>query len=309
MTAFAFFPWAEFGLFLLLPALLCWRWSRRQVGHNRIEIHPRFRSVLHRLGLTAPNQFFSLSSLTISGHPDRNVSRVTLGEGPEALIGFLKHEYRVSWLVRLRNWFAGFGLVSRSLRECRTLQALQREGLPGPDWIAAGEDDRGRAFLLLHELPGACDLWQALRQATEPRQRRRLARAIGETVARLHHKGFSHPDLYANHVLVGLDGAKITILDWQRTRPGYKLDWRQRGRDLAGLHITVASHLAGEQERWHCLWAYLKESARLTAGTGQPVAHHGLFRRRVFALLLRGLRRKPAGACAAGTCSKNFSKA
>ena len=290
-------PWPgpeAFALLLLGLVGLHWlrRRGRRPARKGRVEVRPGYRSLLRRLGLTHPDHFLSLPSLTVSGHPDRNVSRLVLGQGPEAIPAFLKREHRVPWSVRVRSWLAGFGLVSRSLRECQILQALQRESLPCPDWIAAGEDGQGRAFLLLRESVGARDLWQALRQETSPRGRRRLARIVGESLARLHHKGFTHPDLYANHVLTQQDGAEVILLDWQRTRPCYQVSWSGRGRDLAGLHITLPLELASERQRWCCLRAYLAETARLTACTGQPVALGGQLRRPECAKLLRGLRQE-----------------
>src|SRR5205807_1849887 len=83
------------------------------------------------------------------GHPDRQAARLTLGAGAEAVAVYLKREHRVPWPVRLANALAGFGFVSRSLREARTLQALGREAIAAPEWLAAGEDGRGRAFLLV----------------------------------------------------------------------------------------------------------------------------------------------------------------
>jgi hypothetical protein len=38
--------------------------------------------------------------------------------------------------VRLKNYRAGFGWVSRCEREAMTLQALESCGLPGPQWLA-----------------------------------------------------------------------------------------------------------------------------------------------------------------------------
>lgn len=289
-------PWPGPALGVLLIALIALRWlllrGRQRTGKRRVEICPGYRSRLRQLGLTHPHHFLSLPSVTVSGHPDRNVSRLVLGQGAEAIPVFLKREHRVPWLVRLRNWLIGFGWVSRSLRECKILQALQREGLPCPDWIAAGEDDMGRAFLLLRGSAGARDLCQALRQERTIQGRRRLARFLGETLARLHHKGFTHPDLYANHVLVRADGANLVVLDWQRTRPKYRAGWAQRGRDLAGLHITLPLELASERERWFCLRAYLAETARLTAFTGQKGAPRRYLCGPQCAALLHGLRQE-----------------
>ena len=58
----------------------------------------------------------------MSGHPNRNVARVTLGQAPETVVAYLKRELRVSWTTRLGNFLSGFGLVSGALREAQTLQ-------------------------------------------------------------------------------------------------------------------------------------------------------------------------------------------
>ncbi len=246
--------------------------GRRLPGRSRrgfVQICPGYRSLLRDLGLTEPEQFLALPAVTVSGHPDRNVSRVVLGEGEEALTGFLKREHVVPWRERLRNALAGFGWVSRSLRECRVLQALEREGVPCPDWLAAGEDGQGRAFLLLREQAGCIELRRQLQQLHQPEERRRLANLLGQTLARLHHQGFTHPDLYANHVLLQPGGAssssaaRLVLLDWQRTRRRKRVSWHQRGRDLSALHVTLPGELASPRERWRCLRSYLIESRRL----------------------------------------------
>src|SRR5579871_2766548 len=129
--------------------------SRRKRGF--VEIAPGYRSFFRRLGVTEAAHFLALPGPTphiVSGHPDRNVARVIFNEGEQPWVAFLKREHRVPWRTRLGNALAGFGFLSRSLREARTLQMLQREGLPGPEWLAAGEDGAGRAFLLVREIEG-----------------------------------------------------------------------------------------------------------------------------------------------------------
>ncbi len=144
------------GLVLgLLAASLRPRRTPRKPGF--LEISPRYRAFFRERGWTDPEHFLALPGDTphiVSGHPDRHVARVSFGVNSPFALAFLKREHRVTWKVRLINALAGFGWVSRSLREARTLQALQREGIPGPEWLAAGEDSRGRAFLLVRELPG-----------------------------------------------------------------------------------------------------------------------------------------------------------
>ena len=118
--------------------------------------------------------FLALPAVIVSGHPDRNVSRMVLGTEPEEAVAFLKREHCVRWRVRLASFLAGFGFVSRSLREARTLQALRREGIGCAEWLAAGEDGSGRAFLLVREVAGAVELRTYLRDASDGGRRRAL---------------------------------------------------------------------------------------------------------------------------------------
>jgi tRNA A-37 threonylcarbamoyl transferase component Bud32 len=234
---------------------------RRRRGF--LEISPRYRSFFRRLGATRPEHFHALAGATphiVCGHPDRHVARVCFTETGAAWRAFLKREHRVTWRTRLGNALAGFGLVSRCLREARTLQALRREDIPGPEWMAAGEDEHGRAFLLVREAPGQ-ELRNVLGAEKNPARRRRLARRLGLTLARLHLAGFRHPDLYANHLFVDSIGGKIHVLDWQRARLRHTVSWRQRRRDLAALHATLDDALATTEERLLVLRCYWRASS------------------------------------------------
>src|SRR5206468_1422826 len=121
-------------------------------------VNPAYADVLHRAGLVHPEDFLRLPETIVSGHPGRQVSRVSLGNGPEALTGFLKREHRVPWKERLLNARDGFGMVSKSLREAQTLETLRPHFAGCPDWIAAGELPDGQAFLLVRELSRRLDL-------------------------------------------------------------------------------------------------------------------------------------------------------
>jgi tRNA A-37 threonylcarbamoyl transferase component Bud32 len=195
----------------------------------------------------------------IGGHPDRHVVRVELGAGPDAVSAFLKREHRVPWKERIANLLSGFGFVSKSVREVRMLDSASRAGIGCAEWIAAGEDDRGRAFLLVRALIGAVDLRVYLdRLSSRPAARRRFLRTLGEAIARLHTGGFDHPDLYSKHVLVQPDGESVHFIDWQRSRRLRSLSGRQRCRDLAALHATLADRLASPRDRLACLRSYLQ---------------------------------------------------
>jgi heptose I phosphotransferase len=221
-----------------------------------VTINPRYRDLLARHGLACAERLAALPGLIVTGHPGRNVSLVALGDGT----AYLKREHRVLWRDRLRSAVAGFGFASLAVREARTLAALRAAGVACPEWVAAGEDDRGRAFLLLAALPGAVDLRQYLRDRAraEPGARCRFARRLGAALAGIHEAGFDHPDLYAKHVLVEPATGECYFLDWQRSRRRRCVGWRRRARDLAALDATLAEEFATGRERLACLRGYLE---------------------------------------------------
>jgi tRNA A-37 threonylcarbamoyl transferase component Bud32 len=227
-----------------------------------VAIHPRYRSFLERHGLVRPDQFLSLPAEIVSGHPDRRVTRVLVGTGPDAIPAFLKREHRVSWQERLRNTWAGFGFVSKSVREARFLHALEQAGLGAPEAMAAGEDEHGQSFLLVRELTGMVDLRVFLRDLADLRRRRAFFRRLGQTLADVHQAHFDHPDLYCKHVLVHPADGTIRLLDWQRSCQRWR--GRRRLRDLAALHATLADDLANGRERLTCLRAYLEHTRPCT---------------------------------------------
>jgi tRNA A-37 threonylcarbamoyl transferase component Bud32 len=262
-----------------------------------VTINPRFRELLERHGLTSAGSLAALPGLIVSGHPSRNVARVTIGD----TIAYLKREHRVQWRDRLRSAVAGFGFASLAVREARVLATLHAAGIPCPEWIAAGEDDHGRAFLLLAALPGTADLREFLHEnrSATPRERYRFARRLGAMLAAIHNAGFDHPDLYAKHVLVASATGQCSFLDWQRSRPRY-LGWRQRAHDLAALDATLADGVASRRERLACLHGYLHSSK----GTGEARRFAEEVRRHALRLLryrhVRKERASPPPAAAQG---------
>jgi tRNA A-37 threonylcarbamoyl transferase component Bud32 len=226
-----------------------------------VTINPRYRDLLARHGLTDADRLAALPGLIVSGHPGRNVARVAVGD----VTAYLKREHHVRWRDRLLSAVAGFGLASLAVREARTLASLHAAAVACPDWIAAGEDGRGRAFLLIAALPGTVDLRQYLREhvGATSGERYRFARRLGAALAGIHAAGFDHPDLYAKHVLVNPATGQCCFLDWQRSRRR-RPDGRRRAADLAALDATLAGELAGQRERLACLRGYLEASALAT---------------------------------------------
>jgi heptose I phosphotransferase len=282
--------------------------SRRKASF--LEVSPSYRTFFRQHGLTDAEHFLALPGETphvVSGHPDRHVARVEIGTGSQRWIAFLKREHRVTWRTRLSNAVAGFGLSSRCVREARTLQTLQREGLCGPEWLAAGEDGQGRAFLFVREVPGA-ELRTVLQEERDAARRRTLARNLGSALARLHDAGFRHPDLYANHVFITPSEGSIHLLDWQRSRLRRALTWQERQRDLAALHATLDEALATPRERLLCLRSYWRATARAGMSASTIIrgieahARHLLTRRHI-----REKRQLPAAQRQAWICLEGES--
>jgi tRNA A-37 threonylcarbamoyl transferase component Bud32 len=234
---------------------------RPHLGGRRsfVAVNPRHRRFLERLGLRDADDFLDLPGEVVSGHPDRHVVRVVLGSGLNRRVAFLKREHRVPWSARLANAWHGFGWASQSLREARTLRALHAARVRAPDWLACGEDGRGRAFLLIAGVSGAVSLRSFLHaERLMPRpERLAFARRLGRALARVHAAGFDHPDLMSKHVLIHPHRRTVTLLDWPRSRRRPAVGWQERTRDLAALHASLADDLAGRRERLACLRAYL----------------------------------------------------
>ena len=218
--------------------------SRRGTSRGWVVVHPSWRERLQTAGLLRASDLLALPEEVVSGHVGRRVSRVMVcGQTM-----YLKREERVCWTTRWYNCLAGYGLRSALQREARLLAKLERAALPGPDWVAHGVDEAGRAFLLLAAAPGV-PLAEYLQTASAS-ERRRLARALGVLLRQLHEAGYRHQDLYAKHVLVS--EARFTFLDWQR---GGKYVCHPR-RDLVTLHATLADAFASTRDRLAFLRAY-----------------------------------------------------
>lgn len=232
-------------------------------------VHTRYKAWLTRCGVSSTDTALSLAGEVVSGHTDRHVVRVELRGGTSSRSAYLKREHVTGLKWRAKNWAAGFGWVSRCEREANTLEALEAAGLPGPQWLAYGEDATGRAFLLVDDLAGSTDLPTLLRDHPPPgRHARQLAERVGTALAELHASGFATPDLAPKHLFVG-DGGEVSVIDWPSApKPGRVRDV-DVVRWLGGLHAGVPSELADDRLRLRALWAYRRACRRL----GRPVPY------------------------------------
>lgn len=213
-----------------------------------LSVNPDFADAFARAGLTDAPAFLDLPGEVVSGHPDRHVCRVELPCGAF----YLKRQHVVGWKERFRNWRAGFGWVSRCAREADLLSELNEQNLPAPRWAAFGAH-KGRAFLLVEEVRGACDLRTVLSDSgLSPTARRDLAGRLGRAVAAVHAAGYSTPDLTAKHVLVKPNGAFV-FLDWQNARRG-RVPEAARADALGALHASLAGATRADRARVLCAY-------------------------------------------------------
>jgi tRNA A-37 threonylcarbamoyl transferase component Bud32 len=226
-----------------------------------VVIDPSWRERFGRRRLTSAGDFLGLQGDIISGHADRHVVRLVLGRGLGRTILFLKREHRSPWPVRLRNLVAGYGWVSKSVREASILNDLRKAGIRAPRALAFGEDGAGRAFVLIKETRGAIDLRTFLHEERAPDRRLRLARRMGRLLARIHGTGFNCPVLSSKHVIVRPRGPSPTVIDWHAASRFRRVGWGVRVRELALLHATVGDEVASRRERLACLRAYLRAAA------------------------------------------------
>ena len=157
--------------------------ERADAGGGWIVYHPRYRAFLRRVGVASGQAAYDLPGEVVSGHADRHVVRVEL----PGKACYLKREHTASRRAKWRNLLAGFGPVSRAAREAATLHALEAGRLPGPQWLAHGEDARGHAFLLVEELSRSTELRTLIGDnAVSAKYRRRILTDIAMSLADLH---------------------------------------------------------------------------------------------------------------------------
>ncbi len=232
--------------------------SNPQTG-GFLVVHPRYRGWLSRCGFSTPIAILDLPGEIISGHPDRHVVRVSIRSGTGSRTVYLKREHHTGIRVRWKNARSGFGWVSRSEREGKTLEMLESRGLSAPQWIAYGADAKGRSFVLVDELAGSIELRDMLADSDlQSAERRQIAVRLGRAIAEIHEAGFATPDLSAKHAFVRKGTFAPTIIDWPSAIPRAKIEPYDRLKSLALLSATISDVLASPRDRLRFLHSYLR---------------------------------------------------
>ena len=227
------------------------------IAEGRIAMHPRYRDWLQKCGLNTAADILALRGEVVCGHADRHVVKVELRSGAAPRAAYLKREHVICRRAKLRNWISGSGWVSRAEREARTLQRLEELGLPGPQWLAHGEDASGKAFLLIEELTDAVPLRRLpADNALSAADREILAERLGRALADCHASQIGTPELAAKHILVRPSALQPTLIDWQSSVLGLPVKPAEVVQWFGTFHATLPSDCASTRMRLRMLWAY-----------------------------------------------------
>ncbi len=179
----------------------------------------------------------------------------------------------------LRRWRG-----SKATRSFRAARAFEAAGLPTAEPVMRIESDRpdGPSYFVARHLDGVVEARYLFRAANRGRERQEFPEIdfkafltlLGETLRRMHDRGFFHRDLSIGNVLVraaptDAQGAPaLWVVDLNRARRYRRLGLGRRTRDLCRLAIFRPEH------RRRFLAAYWGRPA-----AGLESALYGLYRR------------------------------
>ncbi|NLX13217.1 MAG: hypothetical protein GXY44_06115 [Phycisphaerales bacterium] len=240
-------------------------------------VRPGYESVLAALGLDSLDAVFAWSAGQRMDKPGlegwRQRWRITLPDGLG--YGYLKRFTHPPFRRQAQRWLSGAGRLSTAGIEWRNARQLADAGIAAAEPIAFGQEMAGvwerRSFILLGEVAGqSLERWlpvhlpAAERDPYKQARRKRLDR-LAHFVARFHHAGFVHRDLYLSHIFMDAAGAdeagegKFRLIDLQRV---FRPRWRRRRwvvKDLAALNFSTPPERVSARERTHFICRYVRD--------------------------------------------------
>ena len=186
-------------------------WSAVQAGEVRWLVARELRDQLLGPNGLRLDEWLNSSQATVVKHgPHRVVYRVTL---PDGQVVYVKHNF----VPDLRAWLRQMVRPSKARIELDQAAAVAARGVPTIEPLALGEREvflgACESYLVTRGLEGTQTLntFLATTLVAMPAQRHavvrhRLAKALGQFVARLHDVGIRHDDLHAANILVELPG-------------------------------------------------------------------------------------------------------
>jgi tRNA A-37 threonylcarbamoyl transferase component Bud32 len=240
-------------------------------GGVRWQVLPDCREVLlGPRGLRLQEWLDSGLAKIVKHGPHRTVYSVAL----PGLRFHLKH-YRLndtrSWIRQLlrpakarREFERALSVAARNVPTIIPVGMGERCDRPGPNEsfliTASLEDTESISAFVEKTLPG-------LETGRHARVRQRLARTLGEFMARLHEAGIAHNDLHAANVLVRFgaeDHLQLYLIDLHDVRLGTPLNWRATRRNLVMLNRWFALK-ANRTDRYRFWRAYCRARPSIPA--------------------------------------------
>jgi len=227
------------------------RHARPALTAVHVRTNHRYEALVKRHGLDDLNRLLAWRQGRVVGeHGPRRTLQVELACETGVETFYLKQERGIAWRDVIEQLLSRHWPASRSLRQWRAIQLLQRAGLEPMEAVCVAE----KRFLgvavqaggVVKAVPGRDVLWQ-LRQLRQGRagRRHRLVYQIGSLVGRLHAAGLSWPDLVGKHIYVSTDHVgnwRLGLIDLERVEVG--LTQRRRQDEINGFLASLRSVLS-----------------------------------------------------------------
>lgn len=160
---------------------------------------------------------------------------------------------------------------SRAKRAFMATLMLEKSGFEAPVIVAMGECKfsflERENFLLTVEVEGAKQIYQFIPNKTNDltkeqlRGKRRLLRAFGQTVGRMHAAGIFHGDLRLGNILAKEENNSwhFFFIDNERTRKFWRLPARLRLKNLVQANILISDRIT-KTDRMRFFRSYLRQN-------------------------------------------------
>jgi hypothetical protein len=234
---------------------------------DRILFAESWQPRLAELGLRTFDDFYHLDNGTaIGANQKRNVQRLTLGEGPDRKVLFMKrfhHPHFKDMLSTVRT-FGQF--VSQAGVEWRNARHLLDHGIGTYRPACMGERTHWKmethSFFITEQLEQTClldfvmDTWHALDRGAQDG----IIIAMADLARRLHELNVAVPDLVLWHLYFYPDDTsgnyRFSIIDLHRMTQGVRSQ-RRKARDMSRLCWSMLPEYFDDDHRQLLLDAYL----------------------------------------------------
>jgi hypothetical protein len=219
------------------------------------------------LGLRAFDDFYDYpETVTVNRNRKRNVLKLTLGEGRDRHVFFMKrfHDPHLKDILATRRGFGG--LTSQAGLEWRNARHLLKNGIGTYEPVCMGERTRWglekASFFVTRQLDGVCllDLVLESWQGLDRNRQEKIIVAVANLARTLHGLGISLPDLQIWHLYLGADGPsgedRLSVIDLHRMAQGVRSE-KRKAKNLARLLWSMLPEYFDEDHRQLLLDTYL----------------------------------------------------